>query len=32
VFEGLPDHRRGGNNPNYSIADAALSAFSVFFT
>lgn len=32
VFEGLPDHRRGGNNQSYTIADAALSAFSVFFT
>jgi hypothetical protein len=32
VFEGLPEHRRGGNNQSYTIADAALSAFSVFFT
>lgn len=32
TFEGLPDHRTGGNNQRYQIADAALSAFSVFFT
>jgi hypothetical protein len=32
VFEGLPEHRSGGNNQHYTIADAALSAFSVFFT
>lgn len=32
MFEGLPEHRRGGNNQSYTIADAALSAFSVFFT
>ncbi len=29
-FEGLPDHRKGGNNTRYEIKDAALSAFSVF--
>lgn len=32
TLEGLPDHRAGGNNQRYRIADAALSAFSVFFT
>jgi hypothetical protein len=29
-LEGLPDHRKGGNNTQYAISDAALSAFSVF--
>lgn len=29
-FEALPDVRKGGNNQTYSMADAALSAFSVF--
>ena len=27
----LPEHRKGGNNQRYTIEDAALSAFSVFF-
>jgi hypothetical protein len=31
VLEGLPDYRTG-QNTTYSIKDAALSAFSVFFT
>ena len=31
-FESLPDMRRGGNATRYQIADAALSAFSVFMT
>jgi hypothetical protein len=32
TFRTLPDYRKGGNNQKYSIEDAALSAFSVFFT
>lgn len=32
VFKRLPDTRRGGNNQSYTIADAAMSAFSAFFT
>lgn len=28
----LPDARKGGNNQRYSMEDAALSAFGVFFT
>ncbi len=34
VFENLPDIRKKAtaNNLKYAIADAALSAFSVFFT
>jgi len=32
TFENLPDHRKPGNNRKYAVADAALSAFSVFFT
>lgn len=32
TFEQLPDVRKGGNNQRYAVADAALSAFSVFFT
>jgi hypothetical protein len=32
VFSGFPDYRKGGNNQKYVIEDAALSAFSVFFT
>ena len=32
VFATLPDVRKGGNNQKYSLQDAALSAFSVFFT
>lgn len=31
-FRGLPDARQGGNNQRYTMEDAALSAFSVFFT
>jgi len=31
ILEGLPDHRTG-QNVTYSIKDAALGAFSVFFT
>lgn len=30
VFESLPDHR-SGNNRQYSLSDAGLAAFSVFF-
>jgi hypothetical protein len=32
AFAALPDERRGGNNQRYTMADAGLSAFSVFFT
>ena len=32
AFEDLPDHRKAGNNRKYAMEDAALSAFSVFFT
>lgn len=32
TFEELPDHRKPGNNRKYAVEDAALSAFSVFFT
>jgi hypothetical protein len=32
TFEQLPDVRKGGNNQRYAVADAALSAFAVFFT
>lgn len=32
VFAQLPDARRSSNNQHYAIEDAALSAFSVFFT
>lgn len=32
TFRVLPDVRRGGNNQRYGMEDAALSAFSVFFT
>ncbi|CCE23748.1 protein of unknown function [Methylotuvimicrobium alcaliphilum 20Z] len=32
TFEDLPDSRKPGNNRKYRIEDAALSAFSVFFT
>jgi hypothetical protein len=32
TFRGLPDARKGGNNQRYTMEDAALSAFSVFFT
>lgn len=31
-LEELPEHRKGGNNQKYSLKDAALSAFGVFFT
>jgi hypothetical protein len=32
TFRGLPDVRKGGNNQRYTLEDAALSAFAVFFT
>jgi hypothetical protein len=32
VFAQLPDARRSSHNQRYAMADAALSAFSVFFT
>lgn len=32
AFSAFPDGRKGGNNQKYAIEDAALSAFSVFFT
>ena len=32
TFNALPDCRKPGNNPKYAVEDAALSAFSVFFT
>lgn len=32
VFAGLPDTRGKSNNQRYAMADAALSAFSIFFT
>lgn len=32
AFENLPDYRKPGNNLKYAVEDAALSAFSVFFT
>ena len=32
TFEHLLDVRKGGNNQTYTVADAALSAFAVFFT
>lgn len=32
TFRGFPDGRRGGNPQRYTLEDAALSAFSVFFT
>jgi hypothetical protein len=32
VFDGLPDVRQGGPNTQYEVADAAISAFAVFFT
>ncbi|MDO9105233.1 MAG: ISNCY family transposase, partial [Methylovulum sp.] len=31
-FNALPDYRKPGNNQKYALEDAALSAFSVFFT
>jgi hypothetical protein len=31
-FGRLPDVRKGGNNQRYTLEDAALSAFAVFFT
>lgn len=32
TFREFPDERRGGNRQRYTVDDAALSAFSVFFT
>jgi hypothetical protein len=32
AFAALPDYRKPGNNRKYALEDAALSAFSVFFT
>jgi hypothetical protein len=32
VFSGLPDARGQSNNRRYEMADAALSAFAIFFT
>jgi hypothetical protein len=32
TFNALPDCRKQGNNQKYAMEDAALSAFSVFFT
>lgn len=32
AFDGLPDSRRPSNASKYEVSDAALSAFSVFFT
>jgi hypothetical protein len=32
TFQECPDGRRGGNHQRYTLDDAALSAFSVFFT
>jgi hypothetical protein len=32
TFRDLPDARKGGNNQRYTMEDAALGAFSVFFT
>ncbi len=32
TFRGLPDVRKGGNNPRYTMEDTGLAAFSVFFT
>ena len=32
TFSALPDCRKQGNNQKYAVEDAALSAFSVFFT
>jgi hypothetical protein len=32
TFDRLLDVRKGGNNQSYAVADAALSAFAVFFT
>jgi hypothetical protein len=32
TFRELPDARKGGNNQRYTMEDAALDAFSVFFT
>lgn len=31
-FRALPDARKGGNNQRYTMEDAGLGAFSVFFT
>ena len=32
TFGQLPDARRAGNHQRYTLQDAALSAFAVFFT
>ena len=32
TFRHLPDTRKGGNNQRYTMEDAALGAFAVFFT
>ena len=32
TFNVLPDYRKQGNNQKYAVGDAALSAFSVFFS
>ena len=32
TFRGLPNTRKGGNNQQFTMKDAGLSAFSVFFT
>lgn len=32
AFRSFPDHRQASNNRRYAIADAAMSAFAVFFT
>ena len=32
TFRDLPDLRKGGNHQRYTLEDAALSAFAVFFT
>jgi hypothetical protein len=32
VFEGLPDHRKFSPNHRYSMKDAALGAFAMFFS
>ena len=31
IFKGLPDNRKGGGDPTYTMEDAALGAFSIFF-
>ena len=32
TLDGLPDHRRESNGTKYTMGDAGLSAFSVFFS